>query len=95
MAGPSAQINIPSTNAKALKEVMIGISNNVKFSTAADAGANLFDIGVTTGLLPYEKLKLEIGADYATTGGTPYPFTFNTKLATTEDALRLPKQWLR
>lgn len=89
----TGQINIPSTDAKALKEVTISINNYARFSTAADAGANTFDIGVTTGLLPFEKIKLEVGTDYATTGSVPgvggsvYPFTFNAKLATAEDAV--------
>jgi hypothetical protein len=88
LAGPTAQINIPSTDAKGLQEVTIGISNNVRFSSAENAGPNSYGIGVVTGLLPYEKVRLEIGADYTTTGaGTAYPFTFNAKLATAEDAL--------
>ncbi len=88
MAGPSGQINIPSTDAKSLKEVTVSINTNVRFSSAPDAGPNLYNVGVVTGALPYEQLKLEIGADYSTSGGTtPYPFTFNAKLATVEDAL--------
>ena len=88
-AGPTGQINIPSVDAKGLKEVTISINNNVRFSTDTDAGANLFDAGVVTGLLPYEKVKIEIGADYGTVGSTAtkQPFTFNAKLATAEDAL--------
>lgn len=88
MAFYSGQINIPSTDAKSLKEVTIGINNYARFSSAPDAGPNTYDIGVTTGLLPFEKIKLEVGVDYATTGtGSVYPFTYNAKLATTEDAL--------
>ena len=88
MAGPSGQINIPSTDAKGLQEVTASINNNARFSTNADAGPNLFDIGVVTGLLPFEKIKLEIGADYGTTGSaTKRPITYNAKLATAEDAL--------
>jgi hypothetical protein len=89
----TGQINIPSTDAKTLKEVSIGINNYARFSSAADAGANTLDIGVTTGVLPFEKVKLEVGVDYATSGvgptgvGSPYPFTYNAKLATVEDAL--------
>ena len=33
-------------------------------------------------------MRIEIGADYTTSGvGTAYPFTFNAKVATAEDAL--------
>jgi hypothetical protein len=88
MAYPTGQINIPSTDAKGLKEVAIGINNYARFSTDGAAGANVFDLGITTGLLPFEKVKLEVGADYGTTGtATKQPMTYNAKLATTEDAL--------
>jgi hypothetical protein len=88
MAYPTGQINIPSTDAKGLKEVAIGINNYARFSTADTAGANTYDLGVTTGLLPFEKVKLEVGADYGTTGtATKQPMTYNAKLATAEDAL--------
>ncbi len=87
-AGPTGQINIPSVDAKGLKEVTINVSNNVRFSTDNDAGPNLYDVGVVTGLLPFEKIKLEVGADYGTTGvATKQPMTYNVKLATAEDAL--------
>jgi hypothetical protein len=87
LAGPTAQINIPSTDTKGLKEVTLSISNNVRFSSASDAGPNLYDIGVVTGLLPFEKVKIEIGVDYGTIGATSQPITYNAKLATAEDAL--------
>jgi len=92
-AGPTAQINIPSTDAKALKEVALSITNYTRFSPKADAGSNLYAIGVVTGLLPYEAVKLEVGADYSTSGSQSdnqadnHPFCFNAKLATAEDAL--------
>jgi len=88
LAGPTGQINIPSTDAKGLKEVTLSINNYARFSSAADAGANSYGLGVVTGLLPYEKVKIEVGADYTTSGvGSVYPFSFNAKLATAEDAL--------
>ena len=91
MAFPTGQINIPSTDAKSLKEITIGVNNYARFSSDPNtAGTNTFGIGLTTGLLPFEKVKLEVGTDYTTPGakaGSAYPFTFNAKLATTEDAL--------
>lgn len=88
MAFPTGQINIPSTDAKSLKELTIGVNNYARFSSAADAGVNYFGIGLTAGVLPFEKIKLEVGTDYTTAGvGSAYPFTFNAKLATVEDAL--------
>lgn len=84
MAFPTGQINIPSTDAKGLKEVTIGINNYAHFSSAEDAGTNTFGIGVTTGVLPFKKVKLEVGTDY--TPSSTNPFNYNAKLATTEDA---------
>ncbi|MEI6205340.1 MAG: hypothetical protein WCP20_01025 [Desulfuromonadales bacterium] len=89
MATPTSQTWIPSTDAKALKEVTINLTNIARFSNAGDAGPNYYDVGIVTGLLPFESVKLEIGIDYLTTGTKAkideYPFYFNAKLATAED----------
>jgi len=85
MAFPTGQINIPSTDAKGLKEVTIGINNYATFTTDDADKWNVYGIGLTTGLLPFEKLKLEVGTDY--TSQTKNAFNFNAKLATPEDAL--------
>jgi len=88
-AAPSAQINIPSTDAKGLKEVAISITDYVRFSNKPDAGPNSYCAGVETGLLPFESVKVEVGVDYLTTGTSSptdaHPFYFNGKLATAED----------
>lgn len=93
LATPSGQIWIPSTDAKGFKEVNISIDNYVRFSNASDAGANYFDAGVTVGVLPFEKFKLEIGVDFLTDGlqgndsiGSKHPMYFNFKGAIVEDA---------
>jgi hypothetical protein len=90
LASPTSQIWIPSTDAKSLKEVTINVTNIARFSNNADTGPNYYDVGFVTGLLPFEKLKLEIGADYLTTGTKAklddFPLYFNAKLATPEDA---------
>ena len=50
------------------------------------------DIGVTTGLLPFENLKMEAGVDYVTSNlqddnaGDNHPIYFNGKVGTPEDA---------
>jgi hypothetical protein len=91
LAGPTAQIMIPSTDVKALKEVAGGFTYIGRFSSKADAGASSYDIWVTTGLLPFENLKLEVGFDYITSDlqndnfADKHPFYFNTKLGTPED----------
>ena len=91
LAGPTSQIIIPSTDAKGFKELTIGIANFTRFSGKSDAGPNYYDVGIVAGVLPLEKLKLEVGVDYLTTGShspaDDHPVYFNFKLATPEDAL--------
>ncbi|MDD2367568.1 MAG: hypothetical protein PHN84_15565 [Desulfuromonadaceae bacterium] len=84
MAFPTGQINIPSTDAKGLKEVTLGINNYATFSSDPNAGVNAYGIGVTTGVLPFEKVKLEVGTDY--TPHSQNPLNFNAKLAVPEGA---------
>lgn len=88
-AAPSAQINIPSTDAKGLAEAAISLTTYTRFSDKADAGTNSYLVGVESGLLPFEAVRLEIGVDYMTTGtdspSDAHPFYFNAKLATAED----------
>jgi hypothetical protein len=93
LATPTAQIWIPSTDAKGFKEVTVNITNISRFSSSPDATSpNYYDVGVVAGVLPFEAVKMEIGVDYLTTGGyagfgysDAHPFLFNTKLATAED----------
>ncbi len=93
MATFSGQIWIPSTDVKGFKEVNLSIDNYARFSSQADAGANYIDIGVTAGILPLEKFKIEIGVDYLTDGlqsnqsiGSQHPIYFNFKGGVPEDA---------
>lgn len=91
LATPSGQIWIPSPDAKAFKDVTVNLTNIARFSSAPDSGGTYFDVGVTAGVLPFEKLKLEVGVDYLVAGDAgaadDHPFYFNAKLATPEDAL--------
>jgi hypothetical protein len=43
------------------------------------------DVGLTVGILPFEKLQMEIGVDYL--GPSDYPVYFNAKIGAPEDAL--------
>lgn len=93
MATPSTQIWIPSTDVKAFKEVHIDIDNYTRFSSKADAGFNTYDVGVTVGVLPLEKIKLEVGIDYITDGlqgngslASKNPINFNFKAGVPEEA---------
>jgi hypothetical protein len=92
MAAPTAQVMIPSTDIKGLKEVEIGFTYVGRFSQKADAGASSNDIGITTGLLPFDNLKMEVGIDYVTSNlqndnaADSHPIYFNIKGGTPEDA---------
>lgn len=92
MATYSGQIWIPSTDAKGFGEVNVSIDNYIRMSTQKDAGSNYYDAGVTVGVLPFEKFKMEVGVDYLTDGlqtdgsaASAHPIYFNFKGATPED----------
>jgi hypothetical protein len=91
LATPTGQIWIPSPDAKGFAEVTTNLTYNGRFSQTTAAGPSYFDAGVVVGVLPFESLKLEIGADYLTSNlqsnnvGDNHPFYFNAKLATPED----------
>lgn len=92
LATPSTQIWIPSTDVQAFGTVHLGVDNYIRVSENADGekAPNTYDLGVTVGVLPFEKLQLEVGADYMVTGTEPgdsHPFFFNAKLGTPEGSL--------
>lgn len=86
MATPSTQIWIPSTDAKDFKNIHIDIDNYARFSSKADAGPNMYNLGLSAGVLPLDNLKLEVGVDFLKQNADDHPFYFNAKLATPEDA---------
>jgi hypothetical protein len=95
MATPSSQIWIPSPDAKDFKAIHIDIDNYTRFSgkTANSSNPNLYDIGLSAGVLPFENIKLEVGIDVVKSGFNDQGYTpdraplyFNAKLATPEDA---------
>ena len=59
MATYSGQIWIPSTDAKGFGEVNVSIDNYIRMSHQTDAGPNYYDAGVTVGVLPFEKFKMD------------------------------------
>jgi hypothetical protein len=98
LATPSTQIWIPSTDVQPYKTVHLGIDNYFRGSKDVDApptptsgrDANNMDIGLTVGVLPFEKVQLEAGFDYLTNANNPndqHPWSGNIKLATPEDSL--------
>jgi hypothetical protein len=98
MATPSTQIWIPSTDVQAYKTLHLGIDNYFRASgvaksaptTASTRDANVMDIGLTAGILPFEKLQMEIGFDYLVIANEPndnHPLSGNFKIGTPEDSL--------
>lgn len=95
LATPSTQIWIPSTDVKGFKEIHVDIDNYTRFSGSKENGwnPNLYNIGLSAGVLPSENIKLELGVDFlksgyqddATYGYDRAPFYFNAKLGTPED----------
>jgi len=70
--------------------VHIGIDNyfSVGNKTSDESAINnsfATDAGLTVGVLPFEKLQMEIGVDYL--GPSDYPVYFNAKIGTPENAL--------
>ncbi len=65
----------------------IGVDNYFTVFRKAKNGASSFgtDIGLTMGVLPFEKLQMEVGVDLIEP--TDYPVSFNAKLGTPEDSL--------
>lgn len=74
-----------SSDIQPYKVLHIGIDNYFTVSRRAERSDLPTDIGLTIGVLPYEKLQLEVGIDYLEP--TTDPFTFNAKLGTPEGAL--------
>jgi hypothetical protein len=98
MATPSTQIWIPSTDIQAYKTVHLGIDNYIRASgvakspstSTATRDANVYDIGPEFGVLPFEKLQMEVGFDFLSNANEPndnHPLSGNFKIGTPEDSL--------
>ena len=94
LATPSTQIWIPSTDVQAFNVWHLGLDNYFRSTgdgefTAGERDPNVYDAGITVGVLPFETVKAEIGADYLV-NGTSYdddPFYFNAKVGIPEGVL--------
>jgi hypothetical protein len=90
-ATPSTQIWIPSTDFQKWKTGHLGLDNYIRTSKIDGIrGAGMFDMGLTTGLLPFEKFQGEIGVDYLSMGDSHYddfPVYFNAKIGFPEGAI--------
>lgn len=90
-ATPSTQIWIPSTDVQPYKTLHFGFDTYVRGNSDDDGSrtAPLVVLGLTGGVLPFEKLQAEVGIDVMSAGGDAdrYPLFFNAKLGTPEDSL--------
>ena len=88
---PSTQLWIPSTDFQKWKTMHLGLDNYIRTAMINDIhGTGIYDIGLTTGLLPFDKFQGEIGVDYLNMGDKNYddhPVYFNAKIGMPEDAL--------
>jgi hypothetical protein len=88
---PSTQIWIPSTDFQKWKTMHLGLDNYIRTSKINGVrGAGMFDMGLTTGLLPFEKFQGEIGIDFVSMGDNAYdnhPFYLNAKIGFPEGAI--------
>jgi hypothetical protein len=88
---PSTQIWIPSTDFQSWRTMHLGLDNYIRTSKINGVrGSGIFDLGFTTGLLPFKKFQGEIGVDYLLIGDNnydDYPIYLNAKLGLPESAL--------
>src|SRR6185503_19706856 len=65
----------------------IGVDNYFTTFKKFDDGGGMFptDAGLTVGILPYQKVQMEVGIDYLE--ASDYPIFFNAKIGSPQDAL--------
>jgi len=93
-ATPSTQIWIPSTDIQPFNVWHLGLDNYTRASATShfvegQRDPNIYDAGITVGVLPFDAVKAEVGADYLV-NGTAYdndPFYFNAKVGVPEGTL--------
>ena len=91
-ATPSTQIWIPSTDVQPFLKWHLGFDQYVKVRglDPTTREANVINNGITVGVLPFEKVQLEVGVDlrhYAADETDSNPVYFNVKLGTPEGSL--------
>jgi hypothetical protein len=91
-ATPSTQIWIPSTDVQPYMKWHLGFDLYVKVRGTSPTAreANVVNNGLTVGVLPFEKIQLEVGVDLRHYGVEPAdsnPVYFNAKLGTPEGSL--------
>lgn len=89
-ATPSTHIWAPSTDVQPFKKWHL--TSDFYFPSERDSAGNrpstITNLGLTVGVLPFEKLNMEVGFDHKTGTGDldDYPMYFNTKLGIPEKA---------
>ncbi len=91
-ATPSTEIWIPSVDLQPFLVPHLNFDTYVRLQSEPGGGrkAPLWLFGPTMGLLPWEKLQLEVGFDLIWQGLNPadrYPIYFHAKLGTPEDSM--------
>lgn len=90
-ATPSTQIWNPSTDVQPYQVWHVTLDNYIRTSKTGAISNNVYDAGLTVGVLPFEKIQLEAGFDYMETGTNSVadrsPIYFNAKLGTPENSL--------
>jgi len=91
-ATPSTQIWIPSTDIQPYKKLHFGFDQYIKArkTDSTSREPNVINNGLTIGVLPAEKVQMEVGIDMRHYGIEPYdsaPVYFNAKIGTPEDSL--------
>ena len=93
LAAPTAQTFIPSTDIQGYATGRLSVYNFTRTSNQG-GNPNYYDVGLSAGVLPWEKVQAEVGIDYFEGGqgglgvdADKHPIYFNAKLGTPEDAL--------
>jgi len=89
-ATPSTQIWIPSTDIQKYKTVHFGLDSYIKTESKDDGSTEptVTNLGLTAGVLSFEKVQAEAGLDYRDIGGDhKHPVYFNAKLGMPEGAM--------
>jgi len=83
-ATPSTQIWIPSTDIQPYKIPHYGFDSYI----GTEGNGIVTNVGLTVGVLPFEKVQMEAGIDYRDANGThDSPILFNAKLGVPEGVL--------
>jgi len=99
-ATPSTQIWIPSTDIQAFKTVHFGFDTYVRTKPEPNTGGQnvppVVDLGLTVGVLPFQKIQAEVGLDFIYGGFNTsaeldkYPVYGNFKIGMPEDNTWIP-----